>query len=124
MEHLPPCSLMIMNMRLVPNAIPDFILPVMVKYLTDSNNSVNISISMFIYVMIRHASTSPHGFDFKHENYRVGYLLVTFIKCYSRHVLKVQKILLVILVLKQYFYNQLFSLFFLHTFYLQNLLYL
>jgi len=40
MEQLPPCSLMIMDMRLVPNAIADYILPVMVKYLTDSNNQV------------------------------------------------------------------------------------
>lgn len=40
MEQLPPCSLLIMDMRLVPNAISDYILPIMVKYLTGSNNQV------------------------------------------------------------------------------------
>jgi len=52
MEQLPPCSLMIMDMRLVPNAISDFILPVMVKYLTDSNNQVGLvvsSITVYFY---------------------------------------------------------------------------
>lgn len=40
MEQLPPCCMMIMDMRLVPDAISSFILPVMVKYLTDPNNQV------------------------------------------------------------------------------------
>lgn len=40
MEQLPPCSIMIMDMKIINDAISTFILPVMVRYLTDANNQV------------------------------------------------------------------------------------
>jgi len=40
MEQLPPCSMMIVDMKIIPDAISTFILPVMVRYLTDANNQV------------------------------------------------------------------------------------
>lgn len=40
MEQLPSCCMVISDLRLIGDAIPGFILPVMVKYLTDNNNQV------------------------------------------------------------------------------------
>ncbi|XP_065675978.1 serine/threonine-protein phosphatase 4 regulatory subunit 1 isoform X2 [Hydra vulgaris] len=39
-EQLPPCCMLMMDIKLVPDAISNYILPVMVKYLTDTNNQV------------------------------------------------------------------------------------
>lgn len=39
-EHLPSCSIFIMDLNIIPDAISTFILPVMVRYLTDPNNQV------------------------------------------------------------------------------------
>ena len=40
MEQLPSCCMVISDLRLITDAIPGFIIPVMVKYLTDTNNQV------------------------------------------------------------------------------------
>lgn len=40
MEQLPPCSVMIVDMKIIPDVISTFILPIMVRYLSDANNQV------------------------------------------------------------------------------------
>merc|ERR1719354_919752 len=40
MEQLPPCCVIIMDMKVVPDVISAYILPIMVRYLSDANNQV------------------------------------------------------------------------------------